>query len=199
MSRILVVDDEADARDLLSAALSRQGYEVVTASNGEQALALFDGKFDVVVTDLIMPKLDGIELLRHLRAIDAEVITVVITSFADKERAVAALNLGADYLIEKPFTGRQLIELIDQLLAKSDACVGSDDRVSKLFIQRLVSLNLTDRERQLVTWILKGMPNQNIATCLGIREQTVKNMLFQLYQKLGISSRGELFHLVFPI
>ena len=58
---------------------------------------------------------------------------------------------------------------------------------------------ITDRERQMVFYVLKGLPNLEIAGLLGIGEQSVKNYLSQLYRKLGVSSRSELFHLVFPI
>lgn len=193
--RILVVEDETDARELLVAGLQRLGFAAEGASDGLEALALLTRGFDVVVTDLLMPRCDGLHLLDELRKKHPGIRRVVITSFGDKSRVLAALNAGADYLLEKPFGVQQLAEVINRLIAD-----GPDERaLDQWFTRRLASLGLTPREHDLVALVMKGLSNKEIAGHLHLGEQTVKNALFTLYQKLGIASRGELFHLVFPI
>lgn len=195
-SRVLVVEDEADARDLLVRGLTRQGFAAEGASDGQHAVELLPRGWDVVVTDLLMPRLDGLGLLKEVSARLPQALRVVITSFGDKERVLAALNLGADYLLEKPFSAQQLGEVITRLLAER----GDDEQqIDQLFARRLAGLPLTPRERDLVVLVMKGLGNKDIARQLDLGEQTVKNALFALYQKLGIASRTELFHLVFPV
>ncbi len=195
MPKILLVDDEIDTRELLARALGRRGFDVTTAADGELALGLAGDGFDVVVTDILMPRLDGIGLLKELHAREHPPLRIVITSFADKERAVAALNLGASFLIEKPFTTDQLATVITRLLDERTS--GADLEV--IFERRLTHLCLGERERTLVIYLLKGLSNRDIADALGSTEQSIKNGFHQLYQRLGIGSRSELFHLIFPI
>jgi len=195
MAKILIVDDEADARELLLRGLTRHGHLAAGAMDGAEALRLLDPSFDVLVTDLVMPQLDGLGLLRALPANNPGLIKVVITSFADKERAIAALNLGVHYLVEKPFTAQQLADVIAKLLEER----GQSATIEQIFQLRVRAMPITERERQMVFYVLKGLPNLEIAGLLGIGEQSVKNYLSQLYRKLGVSSRSELFHLVFPI
>lgn len=196
-ARVLLVEDEVDARELLVRGLRRCGMTVEGAADGAEALERLVEPWDVIVTDLLMPRVDGLRLLEVLQARRHPALRVVITSFGDKERVLAALNSGADHLLEKPFAVDRLHRLIERLLAERGA--GQAAGVDQLFQRRLEALPLTPRERELVVYVLKGLPNRDIARLLGIGEQTVKNALSALYAKLGIASRGELFHLVFPI
>ena len=103
--RILVVDDDAGVREALSEFLLSLGYVVVAVENGEEALAEYEkGDFDVVMADLIMPNMDGMELLRRIRGIkNNEVIFLMITGHPSISTAVEAINRGADDYITKPF------------------------------------------------------------------------------------------------
>ena len=103
--RILVVDDDTGVREALSEFLLSLGYAVVAVENGEEALAEYEkGDFDVVMADLIMPNMDGMELLRRIRDIkNNEVIFLMITGHPSISTAVEAINRGADDYITKPF------------------------------------------------------------------------------------------------
>jgi len=103
--RILVVDDDAGVREALSEFLLTLGYVVVAVDNGEKALTEYqNGDFDVVMADLIMPNMDGMELLRRIREIkNNEVIFLMITGHPSISTAVEAINRGADDYITKPF------------------------------------------------------------------------------------------------
>lgn len=103
--RILVVDDDKGVREALSEFLISLGYSVVMAENGEEALRQYrKGEFDVIMADLIMPNMDGMELLRRIRDTkNDEVIFLMITGHPSIGTAVEAINRGADDYITKPF------------------------------------------------------------------------------------------------
>jgi DNA-binding NtrC family response regulator len=103
--RILVVDDDTGVREALSEFLLSLGYAVVAVDNGEAALTEYGkGDFDVVMADLIMPNMDGMELLRRIREMkNNEVIFLMITGHPSIGTAVEAINRGADDYITKPF------------------------------------------------------------------------------------------------
>jgi DNA-binding NarL/FixJ family response regulator len=193
---ILLVDDEAMARELLARGLSRLGYQVTAVGDGAEAVPLLFRTWDVIVTDLVMPRMDGLRLLEEINRSCPRALRVVITSFADKDKVVTVLNLGADYLLEKPFGVERLAGILARLLADRGA---NSDQMTQFFHRRLIGLPLTPRERELVAGLLKGHSNKELATALNITEQTVKNMLSGVYSKLGVQSRTELFHAVFPI
>ena len=103
--RILVVDDDKGVREALSEFLVSLGYTVVMAENGEEALRQYrQGEFDVIMADLIMPNMDGMELLRRIRDTkNDEVVFLMITGHPSIGTAVEAINRGADDYITKPF------------------------------------------------------------------------------------------------
>lgn len=195
--KLLLVDDEALALQLLQKNLSRRAYDVACARNGAEALELLDDSYEVMVTDLVMPQVDGIALLDQAKQRFPNLLAVAMTSFADKERAIAALNAGADYLLEKPFTADELYRLLGQLRQRQVEHVKG--HISGAVSQRLHSFGLSPAEEQVVIMILQGLANKQIASELGIREQSVKNRISSVYSKLRISGRSELFHLLFPL
>jgi two-component system response regulator PilR (NtrC family) len=103
-ARVLVVDDEKSMRDLLSITLEKEGYDVLTAAGGEPAIeTLHRETVDVVITDLRMPKVDGMQVLRAAKEISPDTAVIVITAVASTETAVEAMKLGAYDYITKPF------------------------------------------------------------------------------------------------
>src|ERR1051325_5612345 len=105
--RILLVDDEQSIQTLLSYPLRKDGYEVVQAVDGREALARFgESTFDLVVLDVMMPRLDGLEVCRRLRA-RSSVPIIMLTAKADEIDKVLGLELGADDYITKPFSLRE--------------------------------------------------------------------------------------------
>ena len=101
---ILIVDDEWSIRDILSNILEAEGFEVDMAEDGEQGMAKLDEKtYDLLITDLKMPKVDGIQLLRHLSTLNVHTLGIVATGYGSIESAVEALRLGAFDYITKPF------------------------------------------------------------------------------------------------
>jgi nitrogen regulation protein NR(I) len=119
--QILVVDDEPNLRRVLSALLVRDDYDVHTAEDGEQALVVLnEHHIDMVVTDLRMPKIDGMELLRRVRAMDEELPVVIITAHGTVDNAVEALKTGAFDYITKPFDQTEVRTIVKKALRTRD-------------------------------------------------------------------------------
>jgi two-component system, NtrC family, response regulator PilR len=102
--RILVVDDERSMRELLAIVLRREGYEVLLAENGRSAIALLEREpVDLLISDIKMPDLSGVDVLRAAKKIDRDILGIMITAFASTDTAVEAMRLGACDYISKPF------------------------------------------------------------------------------------------------
>src|SRR5262245_37928693 len=109
MARILVVDDQEMMRDSLAATLAREGHEIVAANDGPVAVSkLQSGRFDLLITDLKMPKMTGIELLNESKRIRPDTPVVMMTAFATVQTAVEAMRAGAYDYIQKPFDGEEI-------------------------------------------------------------------------------------------
>ncbi len=130
--QILIVDDEANIRRVLSAQLAREGYEVHTAEDGEQALLMLrEHHIDLLITDLRMPKLDGMELLRQAVLMDPDLPVVMVTAHGTVDNAVEALKTGAFDYITKPFDQTELRAIVSKALRTrnlSNAELGVDAR-----------------------------------------------------------------------
>ena len=119
MSKILVIDDEQSMRDFLAIMLKKEDHEVVTAGNGIDALKAVHAEiFDLVITDVKMPGVGGIDVLKTIKEISPETVVIMITAFATAETAVEAMKLGAYDYITKPFTSTQLVNGINLLLGE---------------------------------------------------------------------------------
>src|ERR1700690_2883601 len=120
MAKILVVDDQDMMRDSLVATLKREGHDVVACSEAQAAITrLSQGKFDLLITDLKMPKTSGIELLAEAKKLRPDLPVVLMTAFATVHTAVEAMKLGAYDYIQKPFDGEEIKLLVDRTLEHS--------------------------------------------------------------------------------
>jgi two-component system response regulator PilR (NtrC family) len=119
VEKILVVDDEPSLRDVLSIMLKRTGYEVTSAADGEEAVELLQREiFDLVITDLRMPKVGGIEVLKAVKSASPETVVLVITAFASADSAVEAMKQGAYDYLTKPFQVDEVQLIIRNALEK---------------------------------------------------------------------------------
>jgi DNA-binding response OmpR family regulator len=118
--RILLVDDEQPIQTLLSFPLQRDGYEVVQASDGREALARFsEQQFDLVVLDLMLPRMDGLEVCKRLRANGSTVPIIMLTAKSEEIDKVLGLELGADDYITKPFSMREFRSRVKAALRRA--------------------------------------------------------------------------------
>jgi two-component system response regulator PilR (NtrC family) len=119
MSKILVVDDELSMRDFLSIMLKKEGHEVVVAENGGSALKVIQAEiFDLLITDIKMPGVDGMEVLKSVKEVSPETVVIMITAFASTGTAVEAMKLGAYDYITKPFKVDEIRMVIQKALEK---------------------------------------------------------------------------------
>jgi two-component system, NtrC family, response regulator PilR len=119
MAKILVVDDDQGMREFLEIMLKREGYGVAAVESAEKAINLSrKDRFDLVITDLKMPKMDGIEFLKRIKDIDQDMTVILITAFASAETALCAMKEGAYDYIEKDFNVEDLIKIIRTALDK---------------------------------------------------------------------------------
>src|SRR2546421_8570226 len=124
--RILLVDDEESVQKLLAYPLRKDGYEVVSAMTGGEALERFrDGEFDLVVLDVMLPQVDGFEVCRQLRA-RSSVPIIMLTAKAEEFDKVLGLELGADDYITKPFSMREFRSRVKAALRRADMAPRAD-------------------------------------------------------------------------
>ncbi len=120
MARILVAEDDENLRAGIEEMLREEGYEVESVSNGEEALErIRQGNYDVLLTDLVMPKMNGMELLTEVKKLKPEVKVIIITAFATIESAVEAIKKGASDYIEKPFKINEVQNTIKRVLEEA--------------------------------------------------------------------------------
>ncbi len=118
-AHVLVIDDEESIRAGCGQTLGEQGYRVLTAENGAEGLSLFEREsFDIVILDLKMPGIDGMDVLSRIRELDPGIVVVVITGYATVESAVEAMKLGAYDFLPKPFTPEALLAIVARAAEK---------------------------------------------------------------------------------
>ncbi|MDY6973308.1 MAG: response regulator [Thermodesulfobacteriota bacterium] len=127
LTKILVVDDELPICDILDEFLSLQGYQITTATNGQDALSLFEGsRPHMVLLDLSMPGMSGMEVLRRIRAVDKETHVIIASAFGDSDTVREALKMGANYYMEKPIDLDHLLNML-AALRQSTEIRGGDE------------------------------------------------------------------------
>lgn len=195
MIRVVIADDHAVVRAGLAQLLATfADVELVgTASNGEEAVSLSaERTADVVLMDLEMPVVDGIEATRQIRAAQPEVAVVVLTSFSDRERILSALDAGAaGYLLKD--AEPDAIERAIQAAARGEAPLDPKAARALLSARRAPDPPnaLSDREREVLAMVAEGLPNKLIAQHLGISEKTVKAHLTSVYRQIGVTDRTQ--------
>ena len=167
MPKILVVDDEKPISDIVKFNLDKEGYDVVTAYDGEEALAqVEEEKPDLILLDLMLPKIDGLEVARQVRA--KHNIPIIMVTAKDSELdKVVGLELGADDYVTKPFSNRELVARVKANLRRQDQLQQDDETVkNNIKIGPLVinsdsysvtrdgmQLDLTHREFELLHYL----------------------------------------------
>lgn len=199
MIGVLIVDDHAVVREGLRTFLELQdGIEVLgEAADGEEAVEAAERlRPDVVLMDLVMPKLDGVGAMRELRVRLPRTRVIVLTSFADDERLLPAVQAGAAGYLLKNVQPRELARAVRAAHA-GEALL--DPVVAARLVEAIAEPapgspprgDLTPREREVLTLICRGRSNKLIARELGISEKTVKAHVGHVLAKLGVSDRTQ--------
>jgi DNA-binding NarL/FixJ family response regulator len=201
--RILIADDHLMVRKGLSALI--QGVSDFTlvgeAENGSQAIAMYrDLRPDVVLMDIVMPNVGGIEAIRAIRAQDPAANVIALTSFSDEQLISQALSAGARGFLYKDVSVDELINAIRQ--AHLGQVILDSDALNALMSKLEVSQNrerqnvhgdvkLSPREKDVLRLLVKGKSTKQMAAILSVQPSTIKQALSSLYQKLGANNRTE--------
>jgi two-component system response regulator PilR (NtrC family) len=131
MSSILVVDDELSMREFLEILLANEGYAVSCAESGEDACTILDGEtFDLVITDIRMDNIDGLDVLRKVKELNPEIPVIIISAYATAETAVEAMKEGAYDYIPKPFEVEEFKRILRDAIRKKAPSRGEEDRLT---------------------------------------------------------------------
>ena len=193
MTSVLLVDDHRLVRAGLRAIIEVAGEMSVVgeAADGRGLVdVVHDLGPDVVLMDLSMPHVDGIEATKALRAAGSDVPVVVLTSFAEAEQVSAALAAGAvGYLLKDS----EPADVIRAIRSAADGNAPIDPRVARALLPSAerpgASAGLSAREREVLALVAKGMANKQVARALGISERTVKVHLGNVFRHIGVADR----------
>lgn len=192
-----IVDDEEVVRNSLAFLLSGAGFAVRVHESATHFLAMAPQIHNgCLITDLRMPDMDGVELLRRLRSADAMLPAIVITGHGDVQMAVEAMKNGAIDFIEKPFSDDVLIDSITRAASRAAERVQSEASL-EVVRQRLGSLS--ERERQVLKGVVAGQANKTIAFELGISPRTVEVYRAGLMGKMQAKSLPDLVRMVMDV
>ena len=199
MIRVLIADDHAVVREGLRGFLALQDdVEVVgEAADGEEAVAAVASlEPDVALVDLVMPRVDGLEAIKRIRALDAATRVIVLTSFADEDKMLPAVRAGAVGYLLKDVAPQDLVAAIrtvhDGETLLHPAVVRELVReVAGDGLQAPADNPLTQREREVLALIARGRANKAIAFELGVAEKTVKTHVSNILAKLGVTDRTQ--------
>jgi len=185
-----VIDDDDAVRDSLGFLLRSAGIDAATH---ESAAAFLRGGIPsgigCIVTDVRMPEVSGIDLLRHVRSLNLKVPVIVITGHGDVPLAVEAMKLGATDFLEKPFSDDMLIAAVRTALASEHDNARRNAELAAIN-EKLASLS--NRERQVLDGLVAGHPNKTIAYNLDISPRTVEIYRANVMTKMDASSLSEL-------
>lgn len=167
MAKILVVDDEEKIREMVEKYATHEGHEVKTASNGKEAVKIFEKEdFDVVIMDIMMPEMDGYEALKHMRDI-RDVHCIFLTALGQEYDRVYGFDVGGEDYVTKPFSLKELMMRINVILRRDVSTVNKVIVVDKMIVDEnahLVTIedkriDLANKEYELLLYLLKNRGN----------------------------------------
>ncbi len=193
-ARILVIEDEPQMLRNLVTILRAEGFSVLGAPGGEEGVALARAERpDLVLCDLMMPGIDGFGVLRQIRADPRTAATpfLFLTARGEREEVRAGMNHGADDYLTKPVKVDDLLGAIRVRLARRQQAIAAAVTGARKPAQPsdLAGLGLTDRQNEVLFWLIEGKGNADIATILGMAQATVKKHLEHIFAKLGVENR----------
>ena len=187
---VFIVEDDESTREALGDLISPAGAQVVTFASAEDFLQNYDSSAaGCLLLDHNLPGMNGCELLRKLREDGVELPAVLVTAYATTRMAVDAMRMGAVNVLEKPCCENQLRDAIDQALAISR------DQASKVATRRDLSDRidrLSENEREVLTHVLNGVPNKQIASMMNVCIRTIEARRSRIYKTMGVQSVAEL-------
>ena len=193
MPKVYVIDDDAAMRDSLNFLLDAANFEVTLFESATNFLEMLPRlAFGCVVSDVRMPGIDGIELLKRMKSLDSPFPIVIITGHGDVALAVEAMKLGAVDFLEKPFEDDRLIGMIETAIRHREPAA-KDEAVTRDIADRVDSLS--PRERQVMEGLIAGLSNKMIARNYDISPRTIEVYRANVMTKMQAGSLSELVRL----
>jgi len=201
-TRILIADDHAMLREGMHNLLSQEkDFELVgEAANGEEAVRLArELKPDIVIMDIVMPRLNGVEATKQIKQVSPSTALLILTAYSDIRYIIGLLEAGACGYLLKNSPGKDVVKAIRAVRAGESVL---DPEVTRKLVQRLAGLSkgpdehapngqLTAREMEILTWAARGLSNKEMSEKLFISLRTVKAHMTNIFNKLGCSSRTD--------
>lgn len=177
MNNILIVDDDKDMQAILSDTLEIEGYRTSVAGDGKVALNLITNELpELILIDVRLPGMSGLQLLKKIKAVNNNLIVIMLTGYGDIKDSVSAIKLGAFDYITKPFKDKELIANIKNALESNSIGNGS---------------SLSMREKEVLKWLKMGKISWDISIILGITERTVNFHITNIMNKLDAMTRTQ--------
>jgi DNA-binding NarL/FixJ family response regulator len=193
MKKILVIEDEPEMRRNIATLLRYHDYESISAENGREGVeAARREKPDLILCDVMMPELDGYGVLQALQsdALLARIPFIFLTAKGEKDDLRSGMNLGADDYLTKPVANADLVNAIEARLRRAEMQMKREFKPDFSSSGPLLKLGLTPRAAEALLWLAQGKTNSDIASILGITESTVKKHVQEMFDKLGVETRG---------
>jgi DNA-binding NarL/FixJ family response regulator len=193
MKKILVIEDEPEMRRNITTLLRYHDFEPIAAENGRAGIeAARRQKPDLILCDVMMPELDGHAVLQALQAdvALARIPFIFLTAKGEKEDLRSGMNLGADDYLTKPVANADLVRAVEARLRRCEQQAAREFKPDFSSFEPLLQLGLTPRAAEALLWLAQGKTNSDIATILGITESTVKKYVQEMFDKLGVETRG---------
>jgi DNA-binding NarL/FixJ family response regulator len=193
MKKILVIEDEPEMRRNIATLLRYHDYQPLAAENGRAGIELAQRENpDLILCDVMMPELDGYGVLQALQSNPAlaRIPFIFLTAKGEKADLRSGMNLGADDYLTKPVANDELIHAIQTRLRRSEQQLTREFKPDFSSPEPLLKLGLTPRATEALLWLAQGKTNSDIASILGITESTVKKHVQEMFEKLGVETRG---------
>ena len=190
MKKVLVVDDTKNIRMILTKCLELEGYEVMTASDGKQALEMFAAHtFDLAFLDIKLPEIRGTEVLRRIRELGIKTPVIIITAYATVKNAIDCTNMGAVAYVQKPFSAEKIKSVLKEFDYSSFCTEQESNSVDKLLNDARISLKegLYDRALEF----------SQKALSLELSNQEIYLLISKAYEGLGDEVKSQRFYKFF--
>lgn len=191
MKRVLVVDDTKNIRLLLTKCLEHEGYQVETASDGQEALDMFrKERYDLAFLDIKMPRLSGTEVLKSIREMGIGTPVIIITAYATVKNAVECTKLGAVTYLQKPFTAEKIRIVLSELMneIEDSGLYWQTESILKRTAELIDESAFSDALEMLKTVIAKEIDNPEIYF-----------LISKIYQGMGDKKKAERFYKTYQI